>query len=210
MNSCSIVIADDHEVFKKGLQFYLHCNFPTATIVTVSNSESLIKAVIKNKVDLVITDIDMEGRGGLYGLEHIKKIAPTIPVLVLSWYEEEVYGIRAIRTGASAYLCKTAMPEEIMLAVTTLLSGKKYFTENIRELLLEDPGEEQLAILSNQEFEVFKLTVFGYDANRIAERLALAASTVKSTRSKIFKVLRLNSAAELTRLAMSKKLIRNV
>lgn len=195
MNPSTIIIADDHEVFKKGLQFYLNCNFPNATIITVSNSESLIKAVLKNKVDLVITDIDMEGRGGLYGLEHIKKIAPNIPVLVLSWYEEEVYGIRAIKTGASAYLCKTALPEEIIQAVTALLSGKKYFTENIRELLLENPVEEPLAVLSNQEFEVFKLTVFGYDVTRIAERLALAASTVKSTRSKILKTLRLNSAA---------------
>jgi len=210
MKPCRIVIADDHEVFRKGLQFYLNCNFPGAEIVNVSSSEALIKAIIKNETDLVISDIDMEGRSGLCGLEQIKKIVPAIPVLILSWYDEEVYGMRAIRSGASAYLSKHAMPEEIVLAVTTLLGGKKYITESIREMLLDDVQNEPLHTLSNQELEVMKLTVFGYTIPRISERLTLAATTVISTRSKILRRLRLNSIAELTKFAIAKKMIRDI
>jgi len=210
MNPCRIVIADDHEIFRNGLQIYLNGKYPAAEIIHVNSCECLVVAIIKNEVNLVICDIDMGGRSGLCGLEQIKKITPSLPVLVLSWYDEHVYGTRAIKSGASAYLSKTAMPEEIMLAVTALLAGKKYITEHIREMLLDDAEKDLMTALSNQEFEVLKLTASGYSTSRIAERLTLTANTVTTTRSKILKLFRFNTIAELTRLAITKKLIREI
>jgi len=210
MNPCKIIIADDHVVFTNGLQIFLSCAVPGAVITEVRSSEDLIKEIIKNDFSLVICDIDMGGRSGLYALEQIKRIKPLIPVLMLSWHDESVYGVLSIRTGASAYISKTVDPDELLKAVNILLSGKKYMTDTLREYLLFDLETDVLFKLTNQEIEILKLSVSGYDNHAIADHLSLSISTITTEKNKALHLLNLHSHAELVKFALRKKLIRDI
>ncbi|TXT33024.1 MAG: two component transcriptional regulator LuxR family [Chitinophagaceae bacterium] len=96
-----IIIADDHSFIRLGIIQILKDEYPTVEITEVGDGESLIKTVIQQDFDLVITDLEMPGRSGLDALVQIKLIKPSLPVLVLSIYTEELYAVRVLKAGAS-------------------------------------------------------------------------------------------------------------
>src|SRR6516225_11329611 len=100
------IIADDHTVVREGLRQMLQDAFPSAFVAEVSDGEDLLKKVISEKWDLVISDITMPGRSGLDILKQIKQNLPKLPVLILSMHQEDHYAIRALKAGASGYLNK--------------------------------------------------------------------------------------------------------
>ena len=134
-----IFIADDHSVVRRGLKQILQDEYPSAFIEEGSDAEVLIKKVIKENWDLIITDISMPGRSGIEALQQIKTEYPKLPVLVLSGHTEEQYALRALKAGASGYLNKDVAPEELLQAVRRLLQGKKYITPNIADQLIANP-----------------------------------------------------------------------
>jgi DNA-binding NarL/FixJ family response regulator len=109
-----ILIADDHIVVRKGLRQIILDEFPFAEIEEVGDAEELIKKVMKSKWDIVISDLSMPGRSGLDSLVQIKESFPELPVLILSVYPEEQYGVRVLKAGASGYLNKDSAPEELI------------------------------------------------------------------------------------------------
>ena len=116
---------------------------------------------MKSKWDIVISDLSMPGRSGLDSLVQIKESFPELPVLILSVYPEEQYGVRVLKAGASGYLNKDSAPEELIKAMRQVMLGKKYITPAVAEKLvsiLNHPQEKQLhEQLSDREFEVLKL-----------------------------------------------------
>src|SRR5882757_5067228 len=131
-----IILADDHSFIRLGLIQILNDEYPSVEIKEVSDGESLIKEVMQNDWDLVISDLDMPGRNGLEALKQIKLIKPNLPVLILSIYTEDLYAVRVLKAGASGYMNKNAAPYELITAVRRILSGKKYITPEIAEKLL--------------------------------------------------------------------------
>lgn len=112
-----ILIADDHIVVRKGLRQILAEEFTDAHIEDVADAEELIKKVIREKWDVVISDLTMPGKSGLDALLYIKQNYPTLPVLILSIHPEEQYAIRVLKAGASGYLSKDTAPDELVNAV---------------------------------------------------------------------------------------------
>src|ERR1051326_268128 len=108
-----ILIADDHAIIRTGIKEILLGEFPFAQIEEASDGEELLKKVIKDKWDVVITDVSMPGRGGVYALEQIRQVYPNLPVLVLTMYPEDQYALRVFKAGASGYLTKDTIPSEL-------------------------------------------------------------------------------------------------
>src|SRR4030095_16010583 len=160
-----ILIADDHTVVRRGLKQILLEEFPSAFIDEVTDAEELIKKVMKNQWDVIISDLSMPGRSGLDSLQQIKQYHPKLPVLILSVYPEDQYAIRVLKAGASGYLNKDLAPEELVKAVNCVLAGKKYITPSVAEKLasaLDLDSEKALhEFLSDREFEVLKLLAAG-------------------------------------------------
>lgn len=204
-----IVLADDHSIIRVGLIQILKDEYPSIEITEVSDGESLIKEVSLHDFDMVITDLDMPGRNGLEALQQIKLIKPDLPVLILSIYNEDIYAIRALKAGASGYLNKNAAPYELIIAIQRILHGRKYITPEIAEKLLDhiDSDKEPHELLSNREFEIFKLLALGKTITQIADSLSLALTTVSTHRSRIMDKFNFTSNAELTRYAISHKII---
>lgn len=206
-----ILIADDHSVVRKGLKQILQEAFPSAHIADVADAEDLIKKVMLEEWDVVISDISMPGRSGLDVLQQIKQNHPKLPVLILSMHPEDQYAIRVLKAGASGYLNKETATEELVTAVNRLLLGKKYITSSIAERLatsLDQDGEKlPHEYLSDREFEVLKLLASGKSVSDIAHQLSLSVTTVSTYRARIMIKMNLKTNADLTLYAIEKKLI---
>ncbi|MDZ4810686.1 MAG: response regulator transcription factor [Bacteroidota bacterium] len=203
-----IILADDHSFIRLGLLQILKDEYPSAEIKEVSDGETLVKEVTLHDWDLVISDLDMPGRSGLEALEQIKIIKPKLPVLILSIYSEDLYAIRVLKAGASGYLNKNSAPNELINAIKRISSGRKYITPEIAELLLlQKDVTKPHELLSNREFEIFKLLALGKTVTQISDSLSLAVTTVSTHRSKIMEKLQLSTNSELTRYAISHHII---
>ena len=156
-----ILIADDHAIVRKGLKQLLVEEYPSAVIGEVADTEELLKQVISTGWNIVICDMNMPGRSGLDALAHIKRVAPDLPVLIMSMYPEDQYALRVLKAGASGYLQKESIHDDIIKAVQTVQLGKKFITPSIAEKLADayqnNNNKQPHELLSDREFDVFKL-----------------------------------------------------
>jgi two-component system invasion response regulator UvrY len=207
-----ILLADDHSFIRLGLIQILTDEYPSVEITEVGDGESLINEVMNHDWDLVISDLDMPGRSGLEALEQIKLIKPKLPVLILSIFTEDLYAVRVLRAGASGYMNKNAAPYELITAIQRILLGRKYITPEIAEKLLENPDTNKKSheLLSNREFEIFKLFAIGKTTSQIADALSLALTTVSTHRSRILEKLNLSTNSDLTRYAITNNIISDI
>ncbi|HET6996238.1 MAG TPA: response regulator transcription factor [Chitinophagaceae bacterium] len=206
-----ILIADDHAVVRKGLKQILLEEYPSAQIGEVADAESLLSEIMKDDWNIVITDMNMPGRSGLDALTQIKQMAPQLPVLIMSMYPEDQYALRVLKAGASGYLGKDNIHDDIIKAIQSVQLGKKYITPAVAEKLANALGEDNRLqpheTLSDREFEVLKLLASGKAVSDIASQLSLSATTVSTYRSRIMEKMNMRTNAELTRYALEKKLI---
>ncbi len=210
-NLIRILIADDHTVVRKGLRQILAEEFTDAVIEDVPDAEELIKKLIREKWDVVISDLSMPGKSGLEALQYIKQHFPNLPVLILSIHPEEQYAIRVLKAGASGYLSKDTAPEELVNAVKRLLLGKKYITVSMAEKIAEafDRKIEKKPheMLSDREFDVFKMIAAGRAVSEIADCLSLSVTTVSTYRARIMAKMNMKTNANLTQYAIENHLL---
>ncbi len=206
-----ILIADDHAIVRRGLKQILLEEYPSAQVGEVADAESLVTEVVNNEWDIIICDMNMPGRSGLDALSQIKQIAPQIPVLIMSMYPEDQYALRVLKAGASGYLGKETIHEHIIKAIQTVQLGKKFITpavaEKLADAVREDSEKESHELLSDREFDVFKLLAAGSSVSEIAQQLSLSTTTVSTYRTRILSKMNIRSNAELTRYALERKLI---
>jgi two-component system invasion response regulator UvrY len=207
-----ILIADDHTVVRKGLRQILLEEFPTAEITETSDAATLFMKVIREEWDVVITDISMPDKSGLEVLQQIRRDYPRLPVLILSAHSEDQYAIRALKAGASGYLCKDSASEELVTAIRRILLGKKYITSSLAEKLAfhldqDDSDRPPHEILSDREFEVLKFLASGKVVSEIASQLCLSVTTISTYRARILTKMNLKTNYDLTRYAMENNLL---
>lgn len=206
-----VLIADDHAIVRRGLKQIILEEYPSAVVGEVSDVESLIVEVVKNNWEIIVCDINMPGRSGLEALKQIKEIDPHIPVLMMSMYSEEQYAVRVLKGGASGYLTKDRVHDELIKAIQAVKLGRKYITPSIAEKLadtLSSPNDKLAhELLSNREFDVLKLLAAGKAVTDIAAQLSLSATTVSTYRSRILEKLNMKTNAELTRYSIENGLI---
>ncbi|HMR92855.1 MAG TPA: response regulator transcription factor [Chitinophagaceae bacterium] len=206
-----ILIADDHAVVRKGLKQILLEEYPSAVIGEAADAESLLAQVMSNGWDIVICDMNMPGRSGLDALSQIRQLNTRLPVLIMSMYPEDQYALRVLKAGASGYLSKDAIHEDIIKAIQTIQRGRKFITPAVADKLVDAFGDDSNKapheLLSDREFDVFRLLADGKSVSDIAQQLMLSSTTVSTYRSRILDKMNLKSNAELTRYAIEKKII---
>ena len=205
------LIADDHEVVRKGVKQILAEGFPQATFGEAGSTAELMVRARRRKWDLVLLDISMPGRSGLEALVELKRQYPRLPVLVLSMYSEREYALRVLKAGAAGYLNKQSLGRELLEAVQKVLPGGRYITPALAERLadnLEGSGDGlQHEQLSDREFEVMKLIATGRSVKEIALELSLGEKTVFTYRTRLLQKLALNSDVEVARYALRHRLV---
>ena len=207
-----ILIADDHTIVREGIKMLLIEAYPDAQITDVSDSVTLLELVLKEKWDVIISDISMPpGDSGLEAVKKIKQHSPETPVIILSMHAPEQYAVRAIKSGASGYLTKGAATLELVNAVNQVLVGKKYLTPEVVTILADtfenNQSNKTIKNLSEREYEVFMLLAKGKSISEIAKELVLSANTISTFRARIFEKIGFHSTLELIKYAVDNELV---
>jgi DNA-binding NarL/FixJ family response regulator len=206
----NVLIADDHEIIRRGLRDILADEFSTLSVTEARNAQEALEVTRKQTWDLVLLDIKMPGRSGLELLDELKKLQPKVPVVVLSAFSVEEYALRAFKLGAAAYVSKEGASDELLTAVRKALNGGRYVTPALAEKLVAvvagDAPATPHETLSNRELEVLRLIAVGRSIKEIAAELHLSEKTVATYRLRLWKKMNLSSNVELTRYALQHKL----
>ncbi|MGE5789885.1 MAG: response regulator [Syntrophaceae bacterium] len=206
-----ILVADDHEVVRKGLVKVLAETLQPIKVDEASNGQEAMSKIWKGGYDLVVLDMKMPGKGGLDVLKEIKQHQPKLPVVILSMHPEEQFAIRAMRAGASGYLTKECAGEELVLAIRKALKGGKYISDSLAQLLageLDSDSEKPLhEVLSDREYQVMLMIASGKPVGTIAKELCLSVKTISSYRANILLKTRMKNNAEITHYAIQNKLV---
>jgi two-component system invasion response regulator UvrY len=206
-----ILVADDHEVVRKGLVNVLAEILQPIKIDEARNGQEAVSKVLKSEYDLVVLDIKMPGKSGLDVLKEIKQHQPKLPVLILSMHPEEQFAIRAMRAGASGYLTKECAGDELVLAIRKAIKGERYISGSLAQILageLDSDSEKPLhEILSDREYQVMLMVASGKPVGAIAKELCLSVKTISSYRTNILQKTRMKNNAEITHYAIKNKLV---
>ena len=202
-----MLIADDHEIFRKGVRGLIkEMNFKIV-VDEASNGQEVITKMWKNEYDVVLLDISMPGRNGIDILKQLKGFRPNLQILMLSMYPEEQFAIRALKAGASGYLTKAAKSDELILAIQNLLKGKRYISSSLADKLVNyvESGDEVAPheVLSDREYEVMCMTAEGKSVKQIAMELSLSDKTISTYRARILSKMNMNNMAQLIQYVMS-------
>jgi DNA-binding NarL/FixJ family response regulator len=206
-----ILIADDHAVFRRGLKETIGEAFPKVTFGEAQTALEAVEGVRQQNWDIVILDISMPGESGLDILNDLKRLRPKLPILLLSMHPEEQYARRALKAGASGYLTKESVPEELKHAVRKIVAGGRYVSATLAEKLAYDlrsgvdvPVHE---LLSDREFQVLRMIASGKTVKQIADEIALSVKTVSTYRARILEKTGKSTTAELIRYAIQAQLV---
>ncbi|MBE0605917.1 MAG: response regulator transcription factor [Deltaproteobacteria bacterium] len=206
-----ILIADDHEIVRKGLTKVLAETLQPVQVDEARTGQEAVSKVLKSEYSLVVLDIKMPGKSGLDALKEIKEHRPKLPVLILSMHPEEQFAIRAIRAGASGYLTKECAGDELVLAVRKALKGERYISGSLAEILaggLDDAsGKSPHEILSDREYQVMLMIASGKTVGGIAKELCLSPKTISSYRTNLLLKLGMKNSAEITHYAIQNRLV---
>ena len=208
----NILIADDHAVLRKGVMETLQEELGgEVKFGEAQNGRQAIGQLQETKWDIVLLDIQMEGRSGLEILADIKKTNPRLPVLVLSMYPETEFAVQALKRGAAGYLTKQSAPEELITAIKKILGGGRYVSPQLAERLAMDLQRKSDALpheaLSARELEVLRMVATGKSLKEIASDLSLSIKTIGTYHTRILEKMSMNSDVELTRYALQHKLV---
>jgi two-component system invasion response regulator UvrY len=206
-----ILIADDHDVVRLGVKAILQDRFENLTVEESLNFRDVLDKVDQKSWDLLILDINMPKGNILDVLQHIQIDHPEIPILILSMYPEEEYAVQMLKAGASGYITKESVTEELIPAVQQIQSGKKFISPSLAEKIADSftntsksPNHE---VLSSREFQILLHIASGKSLKKIAEELCLSDRTVSTYRSRILEKMNLQSNSDLIQYAIHHHLI---
>ncbi|MGJ8620954.1 MAG: response regulator [Methylophilaceae bacterium] len=207
----NVLIADDHAILRAGLKQVLSETEDIHVIAEAATANDAIKLCRTHPADVMLLDITLPDRSGIEALQYIKKDNPQISVLMLSMHREDQYALRALRAGASGYLCKQSASDELVDAVRLVAKGKKYISEAVAELLanqVASDSEKPLhATLSNREYETLLMIASGQSVGEIADKLSLSVKTISMYRTRILEKMQFKHNAELTHYAIKNNLV---
>ena len=205
MSNLNVLLVDDHSVVRIGFKMLIDSEKDMQVIAEAETGEEGIIKFQEIKPDVVVMDITMPGIGGLEAIERIIAKDKNAKILVLSAHEDSVHPKRVLSAGAIGYLTKRSAAEELINAIRTVGSGKKYIESTVAQQLAitqlsgeNDPTE----VLSDREFEVFISLAKGKSTNEIADTMCLSPRTVGTHLYNIKQKLNANNSAEIALIAI--------
>lgn len=206
----NVMLVDDHAVVRMGFKMLLESASDIKVIAEAENGEQAVKQFAEHHPDVVVMDITMPGIGGLEAIERIMAKDNSARILVLSAHEDSVHPKRVLNAGAMGYLTKRSAAEELIKAIRTVASRKRYLEASVAQQMAiqQLSGETNpVDILSDREFEVFMALAKGKTTNEIADTLCLSPRTVGTHLYNIKQKLNASNSAEIALIAMRAGLI---
>jgi DNA-binding NarL/FixJ family response regulator len=210
-----VVIVEDHKLFREGLKSLLSDKEDLVVIGEAGDGIEAIRTIKKCQPELLLLDLSMPKMNGISVMKEIKNQFPEIKIMALTIHESDQYVLEAFEAGADGYCLKDAGRNELMVAVDSVLQGKRYISPSISENVLEGyiTGRKKLKTqttwdsITQREREVLKLLGEGYQNKEISDLLHISVKTVEKHRANIMNKLDLHNAAALTAFAIEHGLV---
>jgi two-component system response regulator NreC len=206
-NAIEILIADDHELVRKGLVSILSGSHPEWKVVAeASNGKEAIERGETLRPDVAIVDLSMPDIDGLKVAERLLKSVPGIHILVLSMHSAAPILRHLKKTGVDAYLVKSEAPRMLVVAIERILAGEPFFASSrasrtVDEVELPDYIPAPF-LLTPRELEVMRLLALGQSNKELASELGMSVRTAESHHASILTKLGLDSIGEIVRIAV--------
>jgi len=206
-----ILAVDDHAVVRKGVKALFEKRQDSVVVGEANSAPEALRCVREQDWDIVILDITLGDRSGIEVMKELKLLRPNLPVLILSMHSEEQYARRAFKAGASGYITKDTVPDELLKAITRVAQGGKYVSSELAESLVRDVdggiAREPYERLSDRELEILVLIASGKTVGEIAVQLSRSVKTISTYRARILEKMGMRTNAELTLYAINQKLV---
>jgi two-component system response regulator NreC len=211
-----VLLADDHAIVRRGLKSLLESEPGLTVVAEAGDGLEALRLAAEHQPDLVVLDIAMPLLNGIEVAARLHKMDRPPWVVVLSMHNDESYILRALASGARAYLLKDATDEDLLPAIRTVAAGKPFFSAAVSAVLVEDyihhlKGRgltDTFHLLTAREREVLQLLAEGRSNKEVATLLDLALSTVETHRGNLMQKLNLHNTAEIVLYAVRKGMIR--
>jgi len=215
MKQIRILLADDHNVMRKGLRLLLESQPEFTVVAEAADGRQAVEQAEATSPDVVVLDIAMPNLSGIEAAQRIISQRPSTSVVILSMHSDEGYVLRALKAGAKGYLLKDSVEGDLIEAITTVHQGKTFFSREIGKMLVEDyireirarGSEDSYELLTSREREILQLLAEGKSNKEIAGALNLSSHTVETHRRNLQDKLNLHSFAELILYAVRKRII---
>ena len=210
-----VVIAEDHTILREGLRALFSSSPDFEIVGEAEDGRGAIQCIENVKPALVLMDLSMPRMNGMDAIREIKKLCPGTKILALTVHKAEEYVLATLQAGADAYVLKDATYPELVMAMKSVLVGKRYLSPGISEKVIEGYLEGRKTvrytsawdILTKREREILKLIAEGHKNKEIADYLCVSVKTVETHRANLMRKLDLHDVSALTAFAMEKGLI---
>jgi len=216
MNGTRILIADDHEVVRRGMRVLLESQPGWEVVGEAANGRQAVEMAMALRPDVVVLDITMPELNGLEATRQMREAVPQTQVLVLTVHESEQVAREVLDAGARGYVLKSDAGRDLIAAVDALRQHKPFFTSSVATMVLEGylrgperaaPGEAPPRRLTPREREVVQLIAEGKTNKEVAETLGISVKTAEAHRTNVMRKLDLHSVSELVRYAVRNKMV---
>ena len=210
-----IILADDHTVVRKGLRMLLETQ-PDFTVVSdAADGRETVAMAEQYLPDVIVMDVAMPGMNGIEAARQISVKHPQIAIVFLSMHLDEAYVLKALKSGARAYLLKDSAEYDLINAIKAVHQGKAFFSPAISKMLMKNymhqmqkrDVKNSYELLTTRKRKMLQLLAEGKSNKKVANILNLSLYTVETHRSNIFQKLNLHSSAELILYAVRKGVI---
>jgi two-component system invasion response regulator UvrY len=200
-----IVIADDHLLIAETWATIINLEHNFNVVKVYDNTQTLMDELPEVKPDIIIMDVNISPLSGIEATKEILRNAPNIKIIGVSMHNQPSYAKRMIRNGAMAYVTKNSSKNEMYLAITEVMNGKKYICQEIqlnitKQMIVNDDERNNFDKLTEREIEIIKLVKNGLTNKEIAATLFLSTRTVETHRARILKKLGLKNSISLIKL----------
>lgn len=213
MRTIKIVLADDHKIVRQGMRALLEAHPGFEVIGEASDGEQALKLLETLSPDIAFMDVMMPNLNGIEVAKIARQRGLKTKLIFLSMHANSTYAVRALQSGALAYVLKDSDFAEILQAVQNVMEGRRYLSaaiaDEVFETLLDvnaDKNDSQ-EVLSTREREILQLIAEGNTNSIIAQKLTLSVRTVEAHRAHIMSKMRFNSQADLVRYAIQQGLV---
>lgn len=201
----TVLLVDDHRILLEGLKNLIQSPFELKD--TASSGAEALALIKTNEYDLLITDYEMPGLTGLELVKAAKVAQPEIKIIVLSMHDDPSIVKELLRSGALGYILKKDTYKNLMEALNKVIEGKRYLSNEIAEMLISTPEEEDIGVLTAREVEVLRLVAKEFNSRQIAEILFISERTVETHRKNILKKTGSSNLVGLIKYAYANNLV---
>ncbi|MBI2968853.1 MAG: response regulator transcription factor [Bacteroidetes bacterium] len=211
-DTINILIADDHQVFIDGLKIHIQKDKRFNVVAEALNGDDALKKIKTQKIDLLMTDINMPGMDGVELTKNVKKEFPHIKVFVLTMHNDREIVSEILMAEAEGYVLKNTGKNQLLEALNAIADGSTYYSNEILSIMMEKvrkekKQEEETRELSEREIEVLKLIAQEYSSGQIAEKLFISRRTVDTHRIHIFEKTKTKTIVGLIKFAIRNGLV---